>query len=122
MGKRTAVQAPIEVIVAAAKFVGDLGQPEFCNVPNCGRTPKCLSLCKAHYWHYDRYRKSIGDFGRSRPDWKEIEPYVQPRMGLHHLPISKRKCHVPGCKISKYEARGLCYTHYRRWRKGAGLE
>jgi len=117
MGKRTAVYAPIEVILEAAKYVGDLGQPEYCNVPNCGRTPKCMSLCKAHYWHYSRYRTKQG-LGKTRPDWESIVPYVQPVIGTHHLTPRQRRCHVPGCKITKYEGRGLCYTHYKRWKAG----
>ena len=119
MGKQTSVLVPIEVILASAKFVGDAGQPPYCNVPDCGREPKTMSLCRAHYHRYQRHRQKLG-LGRTQPDWKSIEPYVQPFYGTHALPINKRKCHVPGCLSKKYEALGLCYTHYARYKKGLG--
>ena len=35
-------------------------------------------------------------------------------------PISYRKCSIEGCNGS-HKARGLCNTHYKRWKK-SGLE
>jgi hypothetical protein len=88
-------------------------------VPNCGNEPKTMSLCRAHYHYYQKHRAENG-LGRTPPNWKYIEQFLQPAYGPHELPARLRKCHVPGCYSKKYEARGLCYTHYARYRKGLG--
>ena len=114
MGKRTAVQTPIQIILNAARYVGDTGQPQYCNVPNCAREASTVSLCRAHYYHYHKHRTT-----KATPDYEEVHASVQPRQGLWELKPRDRYCHIENCK-RKYEARGLCRLHYRRWYKTKG--
>jgi hypothetical protein len=118
MGGRTSVKVSVETILASAKWCGDYGKPEFCNVPGCARTPVTMSLCKAHYHYWQRYRTVTK---RTSPDYASVLPYVQPPTKGHRLTTLQHKCHMPKC-VGRYEARGLCKQHYGWFIKWRNLE
>lgn len=82
-----------------------------CKIDNCQNKVNAKDLCSTHYARLLKF----GDVNFVIP--KSLSVLNNLKKGPLHLKNkNKKQCIVKGCD-KRYEAKGLCYMHYQRWRK-----
>lgn len=88
-------------IPAPGELIFDLGA---CRIPGCPRQPRTRSLCRGHYYRWQR---------RGRPDVEEFVADPGPHL-IGRAELSA--CTVVGCRFGSAR-QGLCVSHHGFWER-----